>query len=284
MKEKNINLEYTEETQVIDANFVQPHVLELQERAQTDIQINTAKKWPRDISQVKKQMLSFATLDIDTAAGCFYSLPRTEKDGSIKNIQGPSVRLAEIAMSSFGNLKAASRIIDNDGKTITAQAVCHDLQNNVCVSIETKRKITNKYGKSFSEDMQVVTGNAACAIALRNAVFKIVPMALIKPVYEAAKLVAIGDAKTLKSRVEMALDRLNKMGISQEQVLDYLQKTGVDAIDIADLENLFGVTTAIKDGTCKIEEVFPIKPKVSKPIYDDKGSFITPDPKVEGEK
>ena len=279
MKEKNINLEYTEETQVIDAQIVQPHVLELQERAQTDIQINTAKKWPRDISQVKKQMLSFATLDIDTAAGCFYSLPRKDK-----TIQGPSVRLAEIAMSSFGNLKAASRIIDNDGKTITAQAVCHDLQNNVCVSIETKRKITDKYGKTYNEDMQVVTGNAACAIALRNAVFKIVPMALIKPVYEAAKLVAIGDAKTLKSRVEMALDRLNKMGISQEQVLDYLQKTGVDAIDIADLENLFGVTTAIKDGTCKIEEVFVVKPKVSKPIYDDKGSFITPDPKDEEKK
>lgn len=173
-------------TQIIE--LIQPSALESMERAQTDVQITTAKRFPRTLSTVKKNMMEFATLDEETAASCFYTLTRKGRDGA-KQIQGPSVRMAEIALSCYQNVRAGARIIANDGKTITAQGVCHDLQNNVSVSVEVKRRITDKSGNAFSEDMQVVTGNAACAIALRNATFKVIPGALIHPVYEAAKKV-----------------------------------------------------------------------------------------------
>jgi len=220
-------------------------------RAETDTQITTAKRYPRDFSLSKRKMLSLATLDEETAAGCFYKLNRQGK-----TIEGPSVRMAEIAISCFGNIKAGARVIANDGKTITAQGFCHDLENNVAVSVEVKRRITDKAGKTYSEDMQVVTGNAACAIAFRNAAYKVVPMALIKPVYEAAKKCAVGDLKTLADRRTAALKYFSSLGVTEKQVLGYLGKTAVDGIDLADVENLIGLSTAIKEGSTTVDEAF----------------------------
>ncbi len=236
---------------------VAPHALELIERAQIDMQIATAKKYPRDLAVVKRKMLSFATLDEETAESCFYTLKRKNDDGTQKLIQGPSVRLAEIAVACYQNLRAASRIIDNDGKTITSQGACHDLENNTYVSVETKRRITNKRGQTYSEDMQVVTGNAANSIAFRNAVFKVVPGALVKPVYEAAKQVAVGNASTLSAKREKVLKRLNAMGADNPRILLTLGRTSIDTIDLGDLEVLIGLGTAIKDGDTSVDEAFP---------------------------
>jgi len=113
------------------------------ERAQVDVQIATARKYPRTLSKVKERMLSFATLDEETASSCFYTLP-ARRGGDDKPIQGPSVRMAEIALASYQHVKAGSRIINDDGKFLTAQAVVHDLENNVAVSIEVQRRVTGK--------------------------------------------------------------------------------------------------------------------------------------------
>lgn len=221
------------------------------ERASIDMQIATARRYPRDFVRVKKNMLSLATLDEETAASCFYKLNREGK-----TIEGPSVRMAEIAINCFGNMRAGARIIANDGRMITAQGVCHDLENNVLISVEVKRRITYKNGNTYSDDMQVVTGNAACAIALRNAAYKVVPFALIKPVYEAAKQTAVGNMQTLADRRAGWLKWYAARGVNEAQVLAYLGKTGVDTIGLADIENLAGLHTAIKDGSTTVDETF----------------------------
>jgi hypothetical protein len=240
---------------VIDHETVETAVelkpMELIERAQIDQQISTAKKYPRDLARVKRKMLDFATLDEETAASCFYTLPREGK-----MIQGPSVRLAEIAVACYGNLRAAAREVDNDGKFIRAQGVCHDLEANTCVSVEVKRRITNKSGKTYGDDMQMTTGNAANSIAFRNAVFKVVPGALIKPVYEAAKKVAVGDASTLTQRRAMMLSRFAQMGVTQEMILAKCDKSNVENIGLEDLELFIGLFTAIKEGDTTVDEAF----------------------------
>ncbi len=228
-----------------------PQVVELVQRAEIDMQIATAKKYPRDLARVKKKMLDFATLDEDTAESCFYSVPREGK-----TIQGPSVRLAEIAVACYGNLRAAARIVDNDGKTITSQGVCHDLESNTLISMEVKRRITTKAGKTYSEDMQVTAGNAANAISFRNAVFKVIPGALWKSVYDEARKVAVGDATTLTAKRDKFIKRLNSMGVQTAMILAKLEKTSIETIGLADLEILIGLGTAIKDGDISIEEAF----------------------------
>lgn len=233
------------------------------ERAQIDMQIATARRYPRQLSLVKQRMLSFATLDEETASGCFYTLPG-RKGGDGKPLQGPSVRLAEIALSCYQHLRAGSRIIEDDGKFITAQGVVHDLENNVVISIEVKRRVTTKQGQRYSDDMIATTGNAACSIALRNAAFRVIPMALVKPVYEAAKMLAIGDAKSLVQRRGDAVARFKKLGVKDEQIFAALGVRSLDDIQLDHLEILFGFYTAIKDCDTTIDEVFNPKPDLSK--------------------
>jgi hypothetical protein len=230
-------------------------------RSEIDAQISTAKRYPRTLSAVKRDMLAFAQLDQETAESCFYSLPRGGK-----NIQGPSVRLAEIAVSCYGNLRAGVRIIETvttgDSPHVVLQAVCHDLEKNVAIQIEKRRRIVGKKSKGgmIDEDDVNLAANAGSAIAFRDAVFKIIPGALIKPVYEAAKQVAIGDAKTLSERRQRAVDSFAKMGVAKEKVFAKLGRKNVEDIGLDDLETLFGLHTAIKDGQTTIDETFNSQP------------------------
>lgn len=258
------------DSQSTELEVVAPSALESMERAQIDVQISTAKKYPRSLANVKSKMLSFATLDTETAAGCFFTLPG-RKGGDGKPIQGPSIRMAEIAISTYGNLRAGARVIADDGKMITAQGVCHDLENNVCIQVEVKRRVTTKDGRRYSDDMVVMTGNAACSVALRNSVFRVVPLALVKPIYEAAKKVAIGDAKTLVTRRADAIAHFTKMGVDKARIMSALNVAGIEEIGLEHLEVLIGYANAIKDGESSIDEIFPA-PVVEnrKPIFEKK--------------
>jgi hypothetical protein len=115
--------------------------------------------------------------------------------------------------------------------------------------------------------MQVVAGNAACSIAFRNCVFKVVPMALVKPVYEAAKKVATGDVKTLASRRAAAVEYFLKLGVPKERILASVGVGSVEDIQLAHLEQLTGFRTAIADGDSSIEEVFPAPAAPSRPVF-----------------
>lgn len=243
---------------------LQPVVLDAVEAAAINQQIATAKRYPRTLSKVKQDMMSFATLDEDTAASCFYTLPRGGK-----NIQGPSVRLAEIAISCYGNLRAGTRVVathtQGDNPHVIVQAVCHDLEKNVAITMEKRRRITKKKSKeTIDEDDINLACNACSAIALRDAVYKVVPLALVKPVYEAAKRVAIGEASSLVAKRGKVIDRLKQMGVTEERILGVLDVRKVDDIVLEHLEILIGLGTAIKDGDTTIEEAFPAPSAVPK--------------------
>lgn len=239
---------------------IEPTALESIQRAEFDVQISTAKRYPRKLGIVKQDMLSFATLDQETAESCFYTLPRGGK-----NIQGPSVRLAEIAVSCYGNLRVGSRVIatvtEGPNPHVVIQSVCHDLERNVAVTMEKRRRITKKKSKDYIDEDDInLAANAGAAIAFRDAVFKVVPLALIKPVYEMAKQVAIGDAKTLVDRRARMVDAFGKMGVSKDMILAKLEKKTLDDVGLGDMETLIGLHTALKDGETTIDEVFaPVK-------------------------
>lgn len=230
--------------------------IEAIERANIDIQIATAKKYPRSLARVKNDILSTATLDEETAESCFYVLPARGSEGG-KPIQGASVRLAEIAVSCFGNIKAGARIISNDGNFVTAQGICHDVEKNVSVSVEVRRSIKGKNGKTYSDNMIQVTSQAACAIAYRNAVFKVVPLALVKPALDKAMQLAKGDIKSLSERRGIMVDKFAKLGITKEKLAERVGKQSIDEITLDDLQTLTGCYNALKDGEAAVDDIFP---------------------------
>lgn len=224
-------------------------------RSEIDMQISTAKQYPRDLASVLKNIREYATIDAETAADCFYALKRGQGDDA-SLIEGLSVRMAEIFASSWGNLRVQTRIIGNDGKTITAQGICHDLETNVAVSVEVKRRITNKYGKTFSEDMQVVTGNAASAIAFRNAVFKVIPKALTKKIVEEIKKASLPPISDMESKREKTIKWFTDRGVKVEEILKYIESDRIEDIGIEQLLTLRSTANAINEGTTTIEETF----------------------------
>ncbi len=235
-------------------------------RGEVEAQLDAAHKYKRSIQRFMRETLSMATVSQAVAETCVYAMPR---DG--KMIAGPSVRLAEMAASCFGNMHIAARIVDVTEKEIVAQGVVWDLERNLRVSVETRRRITTKTGRRYSDDMITVTGNAAASIALRNAIFRVVPRAYIDSIYDQVRKVAVGDAQTLPTRRGAILDRLNKIGVSFDRVLAKLGKVGIDDIGLEDLEVLVGLGSAIKNGEQNIDDVFPAPvPPPAPPSEDGK--------------
>ena len=237
-------------------------------RAEVDIQIATAKQYPRDLSQVLNKIKTYATMDMETAEDCFYAL-RRGKGNDVSIIEGISVRLAEIIAGAWGNLRVQSRIIGNDGRTITCQGICHDLETNLAVSVEVKRKITDRNGKTFSEDMQVVTGNAASAIAFRNAVLKVVPKAITKKVINDIKEVALGKSIDLETRRQRMVAYFMQIGVTQSELLTYCGVKSIEQIDNQIVFELRGLANAIKEGTTTVQETFKAHTADSKTIADN---------------
>lgn len=230
-------------------------------RAEVDIQISTAKQYPRDLNAVLNKIATYATMDKETAEDCFYVLRRKDANGQNSVIEGLSVRMAEIIAGAWGNLRVQTHIVGNDGRMITAQAICHDLETNFAVSKEVKRSIVTKKGYTYSQDMQVVTGNAAASIAFRNAVLTVIPKAVTKRIINEVKQVALGQSIDLETSRQNIIGYFGKLGVNQQQLFDYLGISKVEEIDKQRVFELRATANAIKEGTTTVQETF-VRPAV----------------------
>lgn len=230
---------------------VENGTLTLLNKGEIDMQIATAHRYPRSIKRFRDEAMQMVTLSESVADQCIYALPR---DG--KTIEGPSARFAEVVASAWGNCRAGARVVSDQGEFVTAQGVFHDLERNVAITYEVQRRITNKQGKRFGADMIGVTANAACSIALRNAILKGVPKAFWEDMYSAARQVIMGDIKTLANRRAAAIAAFQKFGVTQEQIIAKLGCGGVEDIGLEHLVTLKGMQTAIRDGDSTPEQMF----------------------------
>lgn len=251
-------------------DVVETNVPIIQQREDIDVQIATAKRYPRSIKQFLDDARSMACLDEETAGSCFYVLPRAGK-----KIEGPSIRLAEIVANCWGNLRFGSRIVgeSEDRRFVIAEGMAYDMQRNVAASVTVRRRITTAQGKRYSEDMIQTTGMAAGSIALRNALFKVIPMTHVNQLYADCKRLAVGDATSLKDRVHRMVDAFSKFGITKDLILHRLEKKGLEDIDLSDMEMLIGIHTSLKEGIVDPDTAFPdpeAKPKEQPKSLKDK--------------
>src|SRR3972149_3510622 len=111
-------------------------------RSEIDIQIATAKAYPRSITKFRSEVEAMATLTEDIAAGCFYAI---ERGGKV--IDGPSARFGEIVLSAWGNCRAGGRPMSEGNEFVTAQGFFFDVERNVVVVREVQRRITDRQGR-----------------------------------------------------------------------------------------------------------------------------------------
>jgi molybdopterin converting factor small subunit len=229
--------------------------IEANQRAEYDIQIATAKRYPRNLPRVKENCLAIVTMDKSIAESCRYTLPR---DG--KSLSGPSVHLARIIVQAYGNVRAEARVKQITDKQVISEAVVFDLETNYACKIEVRRSIVTKAGKRYSDDMIVVTGNAANAVAFRNAVFSVIPKGLTDICYDAAIRTITGDLssedKLVKARNTAVEYLKTTYNVTEEQILKALGLRSVNQIKAEQIADIKGLIQAIKDGDTTVEQVF----------------------------
>jgi len=243
---------------VVDADIVEEQVaplLPMQGGGAVDIQVSTAKRFPRSIEAFIRRATEMATLTPEIAASCVYALPR---DGKV--IEGPSARLAEIVANAWGNLRiqaGADADTDTDSHFIVGYGEAWDVEANVAIRFEVRRRITNREGRRYNDDMVVVTGNAAASIALRNAVFKAVPSSFWRPIYLKCRQVIAGKAETFAKRRDEMLKAFNVMGVTNDRLYGAIGVKGLADITLDHMVQLTGFYNALKEGEISIEDAFP---------------------------
>jgi hypothetical protein len=238
-----------EEIQIIDAG-----IYEQQDRAIFDVQIVTAKKYPRNIMRATSNAIAIVTMDMETAKVCTYSVPRGGK-----SITGPSVHLAKILLQQWGNLRVEAKVVETTDRQLTSEAVCFDLETNIAVKVQVKRSIMTRSGR-MTDDMITVTGNAANSIALRNAVYNVIPRGVVDKVYDSAKKMITGDLSSetkLIAKRKQVVDALrDTYNITEEEVLKAVGKAAQSQLTTDDIITLIGIGTAIKDGDTTVDFAF----------------------------
>lgn len=223
------------------------------ERANVDVQVATAKQYPRNVQRAIDNSIAIATMDEDTAQMCGYALPRGGKP-----ITGPSVHLAKIIASNWGNLRTEAKVVQITDKQVISRGTCWDLENNVASAFEVRRSIVGKYGR-FTDDMITVTGNAANSIAYRNAVFSVIPKAVSEKVYLAAQRKMTGDLtdedKLISARTKAVKFLETEYGIKEEEVVKLCGKQTVNQIRAEEIALLRGVCNSLKEGDTTVDEL-----------------------------
>lgn len=259
---------------VVDS--VMPMIL----RAEIDGQIATARQYPRNVHTSIRNITSLATLDDETAAESLYALVRKKKqqnrntgaqqEQENKAIEGPSIRLAEIAAQCWGNCRIEAHVVtvNRQEKYVEAVGTFHDLETNMASTATVRRNISTSGGYLFSADMITVTGNAACAIAKRNAILAGIPRGVYRPAYQAARGIVAGTHATLSENREKAIKAFAAYGVTPAQIFEALDLEGEGDIKLDHIATLRAMFMSIKNGEATVEEMFAKEKPSGDPEYN----------------
>lgn len=234
-------------------------------KGEVEMQIDAAHKYPRNIKTFLDNARTLVTMDKETAVSCIYQLKRWDsREQREKILAGPSVRLAEMAATTYRNLHTAARVLDIRERDVIVQAQTWDLEANNRVGIEVTRGImtSGKGGKQqrrFDDDMIRVTCMAAIAIARRNAVFTVIPRAFINNIFAAAtdKATGAADGSYTEELRRMCGWFVNKQRVPIERICAFFEVAKWEEISKDDLATLIGMANAIRDGEKTVEDYFP---------------------------
>lgn len=218
-------------------------------RADLDAVQDQARKHPRVLSAVLAELEQVCTLNQRTAEACLYSLPRGGK-----KITGPSVRFAELVAYAWGSIRVSSTIVAVEDNAVVVNGVAHDLQTNRVIEVQIRRLVQKKKNAAAADDDdKQLAVSSGTSIAVRNAILRLVPRALLEQALDAAKRAATGKG-TIEQRRADAVRAFASVGVDEAGMLTAIGRAGIEDVSIDDLVYLRGLLTAIKEGTIRPED------------------------------
>ena len=244
-------------------------IIEAHERAAIDIQVTTAKRFPRNLRRVLENSVVIATMSKETAETCRYAKPVGGK-----TINGPSVHLARIICQQYGNIRVQQRIKSIEQKSIIAEAVAFDMETNYAVSVEARRSIIDKSGNRYPDSLIETNAMAILAIAERNAILKVVPKSIIDHIYNEAFKCAYGylsdNTKLLKERERIFKEFKNTYDIEEEDVVKSIGLNTKEAIKAEHIADLVGLIQSLRDKEITKEDILSRNSPVKKDATEKK--------------
>lgn len=219
-------------------------------RVEIDTAIATARAYPRSIEDAAKE-IEATIIDEDAAEECIYALPRSNK-----HIRGPSIRFAEIAVAAWGNCESGARVTHIGDEFVEAEGVYRDYQRNVRKVRRVRRRITGSNGRRYNDDMILMTCNAACAIAERNAILGGIPKAIWRRGFDKAFAMVGGTIATLDAKRGKALAAFAALGVEAEKVFALLGVKGERDITPDHIITLRGTLQALRSGEETLATIF----------------------------
>lgn len=225
------------------------------EQAEFDTAVATAKKFPRNVINAMEKSIQIATLSRETSEKCGYLVPKAGK-----RISGPSVHLARILAKNYGNMRVKKEVTREEDRFINASAIAWDLETNFAISATIRRRITDKHGRRYGDDMIQTAGLAAMAIAERTVILSVIDTEVIEKTYEATRRKITGDLtdedKLVERRGKMFKHFLENHGVDEKAILKFFGYHSISQIKPEDIATLIHADNSLKTGEAKPETFF----------------------------
>ena len=227
------------------------------QREATEVQamVIMAKQFPRDQIRAMDRILNACTRQ-SLAEGAVYSYP---KGG--QNVEGPSIRLAEVLAQNWGNLDFGIRELSQANGESVVEAYAWDLETNVRQAkvFQVPHKRFSKSGsKTLTDprDIYEVVANQGSR-RLRACILGVIPGDVVEKAVEQC-------SATLQSNVDLSPEGIKKMagvfagfGVTIDMIQTRYQ-CRIEAIRPAQYLELRKIYTSIKDGMSKPADWFVV--------------------------
>ena len=230
-----------------------PNTLAVRRRADMEMAVDIAHRYPRHLPTVVKELRAMVLANEAWAKTCIYALPRAGKP-----IVGPSVGLADAVASVHKNSYDDADVleIDTRNKVVRCKGYFIDLETNRWTFSAVSRRISDKQGRLYTDDMIGITTQACLQIARRNAIFRGVKRLIWYPIFQEALIKVRGTEQTLPERRDEIIALFATHGVDPKRIAAALGVQKRDEITIDHLVILTSMFEELKEGLTTAEEMF----------------------------
>lgn len=219
-------------------------------------QIFMAKQFPRNTFEAQNRILDACKRE-SLASTAIYSFPRGNQ-----NVQGPSIRLAEVLAQNWGNISFGIKELEQKNGESIAMAYAWDVETNTrqekIFTVPHKRYTRSKGITPLADPRDIyelVANNGSRR--LRACILGVIPGDIVElAVEECNKTLSGNNSTPLKDRLARALTAFKEnYDVTQEMIED---KFGYDISQFSEKNfvELIQIFNAIKDGMTKVTDVF----------------------------
>ncbi len=246
-------------------------------------QIMLAKMFPRDMGEVTRKVEAACSRK-QLASHALYQYARGGTD-----ISGPSIRLAEALINSYGNAKSGFEVIDSNPDFSRVRAYAYDMETNTIQerTFDVEHVRQTKTGRTKLTDprdiYETIANNAsrrerACILAL-------IPGDLVEFAVKTCRETLENNVNITPKRIEELVQSFSKYGVSKVMIEARIQRN-MDAITATQFIDLLNIGTSLRDGIAKVDDFFDrdAKPVGEKASVQQATAAPNPKPQQKAQK